>query len=144
MQPAREENYSAEGVVIHIPALDKKIGVRKQTGKTLADFPAKAGATFRPKRLVTIFDLYDEDDAEAASGALSSPVSVRVRYTAEDAANAGGWQKLRLAYYKDGNWKPFSKAEHKFALEPDPNNPNQGYGMFELKTWGDPAISWGS
>lgn len=142
INPARDENFSQEGVLIEIPGLKQKIRVKKTGGKKLEDFPGKATDIFRPKRLVIVFDLLDDDMPTAQSGELSQPVTLRVRYTAQDAPDAGGWEKPRLGYYKNGTWKPFSKTADKFSLEPDKGDPAQGYGVVQLKRWGDPAMGW--
>lgn len=143
MNAARSENF-AEGMIVDFPESAQNIRVRKVAGKRLEDFPGKADDDFTPHRLVIVFDLYDEDNPDATSGDLSQPVTVRIRYTPQDVASAGGLDKLRLGYYKDGQWKRFSSKKDKFTLESDTGNPNQGNGVVEFTRWGDPPMGWGN
>lgn len=143
MIPEHAFNYDKEGVEIKIPALERKIGVRVETGKKLEDYVRGSGDSFFPQRLVIVFDLYDEENLSAEKGNLSQPATVRVRYTPQDTAAAGGRGNLRLGYYKDGHWRLFTKSEHKYTLVPDTSDLDSGYGVFHLNVWGDPPIGWG-
>jgi hypothetical protein len=104
--------------------------------------PGKPGG-FQPGRVMINLILYDEDDPQKTPITTFNPaIEVRFRYTAADLQQAAG-NELELAYWMDGEWHKFTSQKHNFRLEPNSNPQSGGFGVVEIKKWGDPPIAWG-
>lgn len=143
MQPAKTIQFDAEGVTLSIPALSRKVAVRKGNPGALRDKPS-TGADFRPIRLVLEFDLYDEDAPEAPLAGMEAGFMLRVRYIGADVRAAGGKREnLKLGLYKAGRWKVISNAQHAYTLQPGQESDESGFGQVTISDWGDPTVAWG-
>ena len=143
MPSEKIHKFETEGVTITIPSLARKIAVRKAAPGNLKDMP-QTDADFVPRRVVIDFDFYDEDAPQASLTSIDAAFELRVRYTQQDVANAGGdWHSLKLAFYRGGKWKRFTQEKHHFILHPDEADPNTGYGVVQIRDWSDPNIGWG-
>lgn len=105
--------------------------VSKPVGSELA-----ADKEFIPHRLVINLAMQTLNGAAATRFPL--PFELRVLYTDEDARQAGGSDKLKLAYWYNNRWHILTTAEHNFKVE------TTGTLFVELVSWpADPPIAVG-
>ena len=131
-QAANEFKFDVSGTT-HVSV--KAMQGHKAVSKALPDNLASGGG-FTLDRLV--INLMIKDQENKAVTKFTTPVELRIRYTPEDISSAGGKDKIKLAYWKGGQWVVFTPAEHKFKLE------DTGFALVELSSWpSDPAIGIG-
>ena len=112
--------------------------------RTLDQLPNTVKKGRKPKRLVAEIEFYDPAlDPSPELPSFEGWARLEVRYKRGDVKRAGGYKKLRLYYYWDGQWHAFKK-KHDFHIVP--NNPKKpwagGKGVVYLDNWLDPPIGW--
>ena len=131
-QPATEFAFEAGGQThVKVKVQQGIRAVSKPIGGQLA--PDK---DFTPDRVVINLSMKTLSGAAATRFLL--PFELRVSFTEEDARQAGGSDKLKLAYWNKNRWVILTPAEHKFRVE------SPGALYVELSTWpADPPIAVG-
>jgi len=131
-QAAREFAFEAGGQThVKVKVQQGFKAVSKPIGGQL-----DADKGFTPHRVV--INLAMQTLGSAAATRFSLPFELRVLYTDEDVRQAGGSDKLKLAYWHNNRWVILTPAEHKFQVE------TTGALFVELSSWpADPPIAVG-
>lgn len=131
-QVAREFSFEAGGQThVKVKVQQGFKAVSKPVGDELA-----ADKYFTPHRVV--INLAMKTLGGGAATRFATPFELRVLYTEEDVHQAGGRDKLKLAYWDNNRWVILTTAEHKFQVEAT------GALFVELSSWpADPPIAVG-
>ncbi len=134
---SREHTFTAEDVIVAAPDQADGVDVRVQKDDPVdpATVPGMLQQSdFYPRRMV-INLLLDKDHPGPAQPTMNPAVTIRVRVTAQDASNAGGRDKIKMAYWYQGKWIIFAD-KHGFTIQGN-------YAQASLAVWGDPPIGMG-
>ena len=131
---SREHTFAAEDVIIIAPDQVDGIEVRVQKDDLVTEPEMNQQSDFKPRRLV-INLLLDKDHPGPGQPTMNPAVTIRVRVTDQDAVNAGGRDKIKMAYWYQGKWIIFAE-KHGFTIQGN-------YAQASLAVWGDPPIGMG-
>jgi hypothetical protein len=136
-KPAKEFKFNVNGV--------NRVIVRVQVGaqpvaKGLLATTPKATTGFTPIRQAINVGFVNAEKSPVTS--FSPAFKLRIRYTKDDLALAGGPGQLKLAYYTEGKWTIL-------ACTPELDNPkdsnSEGYLLVSRTAWPiDPPVAVGN
>lgn len=135
-KPARDFKFNVNGI--------NRVMVKVQAGpqpvaKALLETTPQGTAGFTPVRQAINLGFVDAGKSPVTS--FSPAFKLRIRYTKDDLAVAGGAAQLKLAYYSGGKWTLL-------ACTPEPDNSDdaysEGYLLVSQATWpADPPVAVG-
>lgn len=134
---AKEFKFSVNGVGRVV--LRVQVGPQPVAKALLATTP-KGIAGFTPIRQAINLGFVDADKSPVTS--FNPAFKLRIRYTKDDLAVAGGSAQLKMAYYSGGKWILL-------ACTPEPDDPNdvnsEGYLLVSRAVWpADPPVAVGN
>jgi hypothetical protein len=135
-KPAKEFKFSVNGVDRVV--LKVQAGPQPVAKALLATTP-KGTVGFTPIRQAINLGFVDANKSSVTS--FSPAFKLRIRYTKDDLAVAGGVGQLKLAYYVGGKWT-------ELTCTPEPDNPtdaySEGFLLVSRATWpADPPVAIG-
>ena len=131
---SREHTFATEDVIVVAPDQADGVEVRVQKDDLVPEPAMNQQSDFKPRRMV-INLLLDKDHPGPGQPAMNPAVTIRVRVTDQDATNAGGRDKIKMAYWYQGKWIIFAD-KHGFTIQGN-------YAQASLAVWGDPPIGMG-
>lgn len=131
-----EHTFAAEGVIISVPEQTDQQAVNVQKDDNVSILPEMLQqADFKPRRMVINLVMDKASLSKTGTAKIDPPVTIQVKVTDQDIANAGSKEKVRLAYWFQGKWIMFGE-KHGFQLAGD-------YVQATLAVWGDPPVAMG-
>lgn len=102
------------------------------------DFPTNTPPTpgvFEPTRCVINFQV-TEDDGSTVVHHFAPPMVLRVEITEAEFEQVAEGHELKLGFWDETRWVPFTKEKHHFTL-------HSHFAIALIRHWGDPCVSWG-
>ncbi len=127
---AREHTFTVENVIVIAPDQDDGQDVHVQKDDLVTTPDMFTQSDFKPRRMVMNLIL-----GKGQAGSIQPAVTIRIKVTDEDNRNAGGPDKVKVAYWYQGKWIVFGE-KHGFRID-------GGYAQATLAAWGDPPIGVG-
>lgn len=135
--------FRKEAVVVKFPGQACPVQVER-LGIPMGIPMKTAPGEFQPFRLVINLVMVDAAQPGNQVDVFDPPIEVRIRYTADDLAQAKeAGRTLSLGFWDGTQWIRFTPEKHQFRLKALSTPDAGGWGIVNISHWGDPTHAWG-